>query len=32
MEIDNILYTLTPDAKRVRVMNIHGVRVSRYHG
>lgn len=32
MEIDNILYTLTPDAKRVRVMNIHGVRVSRYRG
>lgn len=32
MEIDNALYTLTPDAKRVRVINVHGVRVSRYRG
>lgn len=30
MEIDNILYELIPDAVRVRVMNVHGVRLRRY--
>ena len=30
MEIDNILYELIPDAVRVRVLNIHGVRLRRY--
>lgn len=30
MEIDNVLYNLTPAAKRVRVINIHGVRLSRH--
>lgn len=30
MEIDNVLYEIIPDAVRMRVMNIHGVRLRRY--
>ncbi|MEY8354978.1 hypothetical protein AALB39_16680 [Lachnospiraceae bacterium 54-53] len=29
-EIDNILYELIPDAVRVKVLNVHGVRLRRY--
>lgn len=30
MEIDNVLYELVPDSIRVRVMNVHGVRLRRF--